>query len=141
MDRLQILKDYVNRRNIAVVQDVENLRKQFQSFKKDIKEIIELQEFLDKNNISIWENANHSQIAVFWVNHNDLVFQIRKPCYTGYFLYVDKNGKYSLVNEGGFKQKMSYEMERSFLYAFCYRFPDYRDSFFEDIESFQTKEV
>lgn len=141
MDRLQILKDYINRRDTAIVRDVGTLREQFQSFKDDIKEIIELNAFLKKNNIQLWKNANHSQIAVFWVNHNDLVFQIRKPCYEGYLFYVDKNGKYSLVNEGGFKQKMSYEMERSFLYAFCYRFPDYRDSFFEDIESFQTKEV
>lgn len=141
MSRLQILKDYVNRRDTAVVRDVEVLRRQFQDFKNDIKEIIELQEFLDENNIHLYKNPNHSQTFVFWVKHKDLVFQIRKPYCEGCFFYVDKNGRYNLVNEGGFKQKMSYETERSFLYAFCHRFPDYRDSFFKDIESFQTKEV
>lgn len=140
MDRLQILKDYINRRDTAVVRDVGTLREQFQSFKDDIKEIIELNAFLKKNNIQLWKNANHSQVFVFWVSHNDLAFQIRKRCYKGCF-YIDKNGRYSLINEGGFKQTMPYETERDYLSAFCRYFPKYRDSFFEDIESFQTKEV
>lgn len=143
MDRFQILKDYVHRRDTAIMQHIINLRQELQQLQPDVQEILELTDFLRKNKLRLYQDdANPDKNYIFKAKpYCDLSFEIAKPYCTDFIFYVDINGKYYITDQGGFKKEISTEAELNFLNYFCQYFPAYRDRFFAYIESFQNMEV
>lgn len=146
MDRLQILKDYVERKNNSKKINLNNLRWAYYIFLPDIQEVIKLQAFIHQNNLPHFnddKNPNRHKIIFNYVEINRAIEMRRLvPAYCqDYKFQINGQGKYILVDYDGCAIELTPEAEIENLRVFCEEFPKYRDRFFEYVESFQTKEV
>lgn len=142
MDRLQILKDYVEQREEKKIV----YQTYFKDFIPDIKEVIELHTFMYRHKLPPFvddNNPNRHKVMFDYIGTYHIIEMKRfTPAYCqDYKFHINEKGEYTLIDLDGDTIKLTPDAEIENLQVFCEEFPKYRDRFFEYVESFQTKEV
>lgn len=146
MDRLQILKDYVEQREEKKRLNLIVYQTYFKDFIPDIKEVIELHTFMYHHKLPHFvddNNPNRHKVVFNYIGTFHIIEMRRfTPAYCqDYKFRINEKGEYTLIDLDGDTIKLTHDAEIDNLQVFCEEFPKYRDRFFEYVESFQTKEV
>lgn len=146
MDRLQILKDYVEQREEKKRLNLMVYQTYFKDFIQDIKEVIELHTFMYHHKLPHFvddNNPNRHKVIFNYIGIYHIIEMRRfTPAYCqDYKFHINEKGEYTLIDLDGDTIKLTPDAEIENLQVFCEEFPKYRDRFFEYVESFQTKEV
>ena len=146
MDRLQILKDYVEQRERKKRLNLIVYQTYFKDFIPDIKEVIELHTFMYRHKLPPFvddKNPNRHKVMFDYIGTYHIIEMKRfTPAYCqDYKFHINEKGEYTLIDLDGDTIKLTPDAEIENLQVFCEEFPKYRDRFFEYVESFQTKEV
>lgn len=138
-NRLEILKNYVKRRDEKTQKTLSELLMEFEEHRYTVKEIISLNKFIEEHKIPAYE-YNISKLVMFWFDkHNNfLVMKSNRPLFKDMLFIVNENGHYDITDSVGFKKKdVPDETLVEFLAMFNLYYPKYRDEFFAHVDKFE----
>ena len=139
---LQILQDYVNRRDNNIQAKLDKCREMFRAEIPDIQKVIELSEFMAKHDIPLTSSP------YFYVNsmlrpEPVLIMKSDKNSNNkGILFCVNEKGQYWFC----FSTKPQWyipirpEQEKEFLLTFIYEFHEYKQNFFNYIKTLKYEE-